>query len=552
MLKKYWMGLDIGGTKCAVLLASVEKGIHICDKICFQTHAELGFENAYERLCASMEEVLARNDLDFRLVNAIGVSCGGPLDSQNGVILCPPNLPGWVNIPLARMLIKRYGVPVYIQNDANACALVEWKLGAGRGTRDMIFLTMGTGMGAGIIADGKLLRGHNDMGGEVGHLRLTEDGPVGYGKAGSFEGFASGGGMLRHAQMLTQARMAAGKTPAWICDGHSLEELTPRLMAEYARNGDEDALAFFEQTGKMLGRGLALLVDAFNPERIIIGSVFVRCEDLLRASMEAELRKEAIPFSLEGFSVVPAQMGESLGDLASIMVALYAMGIDPLSAHAEENPQTIRHYERLFERYPALTPCRDEIAAAYDMLKECYLNGGKLLLVGNGGSCADCEHIVGELMKGFWLKRPLEEAQAEKIRALTEDLLPDTAAMLQRGLPAIALTGHSALSTAVQNDLHPYLAAAQQVMGYGKPGDVVLGISTSGNAKNVALAVSVGKALGLKTLGMTGESGGRLADLCDCTIRVPAKSPADVQEYHLPVYHALCAMLESTFFEPTP
>src|SRR5699024_3947977 len=131
------------------------------------------------------------------------------------VILCPPNLPGWVNIPLARMLTKRYGVPVYIQNDANACALVEWKLGAGRGTRDMIFLTMGTGMGAGIIADGKLLRGHNDMGGEVGHLRLTEDGPVGYGKAGSFEGFASGGGMLRHAQMLTQARMAAGKTPAW-------------------------------------------------------------------------------------------------------------------------------------------------------------------------------------------------------------------------------------------------------------------------------------------------------------------------------------------------
>ena len=121
--------------------------------------------------------------------------------------------------------------------------------------------------------------------------------------------------------------------------------------------------------------------------------------------------------------------------------------------------------------------------------------------------------------------------------------------MLQQGLPAIALTGHSALSTAVQNDLDPSLSAAQQVVGYGRPGDVILGISTSGNAGNVALAVATGKALGLKALGLTGEGGGRLAKLCDCTIRVPAKSPADVQEYHLPVYHTLCAMLESEFFE---
>ena len=203
-MKRYWMGLDIGGTKCAVLLATVDGGIHLKDKLRFATCSERGFEPVYAQLTAAMEEILQKNGLSYADVNAIGVSCGGPLDSRRGVVLCPPNLPGWVNIPLKALLEERCGVPVYLQNDANACALVEWKLGAGRGTRDMIFLTMGTGMGAGVIAEGQLLRGHNDMGGEVGHLRLTEDGPVGFYKAGSFEGYTSGGGIGRQAAELTE------------------------------------------------------------------------------------------------------------------------------------------------------------------------------------------------------------------------------------------------------------------------------------------------------------------------------------------------------------
>ena len=542
------IGYDIGGTKCAVSLGRVEgERMKILDKAQFPTQGAP--EDVLSQMADCAEGLLKKRGLSFRDVASAGISCGGPLDSRRGVVLCPPNLPGWENIPLTEMLSEKYGVPTFIQNDANACALVEWKLGAGRGTQDMIFLTMGTGMGAGVIANGRLLCGHNDMGGEVGHLRLAEDGPWGFGKAGSFEGFASGGGMLRHAQQITQEKIRQGQQPKWIQDGHGLDELTPQLMASYARSGDPDAIDFFNYTGRMLGRGISILVDAFNPERVIIGSIFMRCEDLLRAPMEEELRKEAIPFSLEGFEVVPAETGESLGDYASIMVALYAMNIDPLQASRREKKSVLRHYDRLFERYPALESCRESVFKAYDMLRVCYQNGGKLLLVGNGGSCADCEHIVGELMKGFWLKRPLDEARRAKIRALTEEYLPGTAELLQQGLPAIALTRHSALSTAVQNDLDPSLSAAQQVVGYGRSGDVILGISTSGNAKNVALAVATGKALGLKALGMTGERGGKLAELCDCTIRVPAQSPADVQEYHLPVYHTLCAMLESNFFE---
>ena len=188
---------------------------------------------------------------------------------------------------------------------------------------------------------------------------------------------------------------------------------------------------------------------------------------------------------------------------------------------------------------------------AYLLLRGCYSRGGKLLIVGNGGSCADAGHIVGELMKGFYLKRPFPEEKRAVIAAQTESLLPGTAELLQQALPAIDLTQHGALSTAVQNDLEPLLTAAQQVAGYGKPGNVVLGISTSGNAKNVALAVGVAKALGLSTIGLTGGSGGQLKELCDCAIIAPAHTPADVQEYHLPIYHTLCAMLEEKFFGET-
>ena len=172
-MKNYWIGMDIGGTKCAVQLATLHHGIQLLDNSRFETQCKEGFESVFERLCLEMETLLARNSLDIKQVRAIGISCGGPLDSQRGIIMGPPNLPGWDNIPLVQLLQDRYGIPAFLQNDANACALVEWKIGAGRGTQNMIFLTFGTGLGAGIIASGRLVQGFRDMGGEVGHLRLT-------------------------------------------------------------------------------------------------------------------------------------------------------------------------------------------------------------------------------------------------------------------------------------------------------------------------------------------------------------------------------------------
>lgn len=545
---EYYIGLDVGGTKCAVLLAEVNHGIHIRDKLRFATCTEKGFHYAWENLCKGMEDILARNGKTFADIRAVGVSCGGPLDSRRGLVLSPPNLPGWDEIPLPKMITDRYHVPAFIQNDANACALVEWKLGAGRGTTNMIFLTMGTGMGAGVIAEGQLLCGNTDMGGEVGHIRLTEDGPVGFGKAGSFEGYTSGGGIGRQAVAITEEYIAEGNPPAWIRDGHTIEEVDPKLIADYARKGDRDALAFWQFIGSMLGRGVAQIVDVLNPECIVIGSIFVRCEDLLRPAMEAELHREAIVHSVKGLRVVPAETGEALGDLASIMVALHNLGVDPIETGDETKETVLAHFQRLFERYPALESCRESVMQAYIILRDSYMHGGKLMVGGNGGSCADSEHIVGELMKGFYLKRPVS-AQRKAALSAMDAILPGASGLMQQGLPALALTGHAGLSTAVANDMDPLLAMAQQVLASHKPHDVVMGISTSGNAKNVALAVSCGKALGLKTIGLTGGKGGRLAELCDVAIIAPANTPADVQEYHLPIYHTLCAMIEAKFFD---
>lgn len=208
------------------------------------------------------------------------------------------------------------------------------------------------------------------------------------------------------------------------------------------------------------------------------------------------------------------------------------------------------YLEQLTQRYPALKACADDIRKAYGILEECFARGGKLLVAGNGGSCADSEHIVGELMKGFKLKRRCPREFEDKLREIDPVRGAELAESLQGGLPAIALTGHQGLNTAFINDvkdggLYTY---AQQVYGYGRAGDVLLGISTSGNSKNVMYATVAARALGMKVIALTGASGGELYKVADVTVRVPESETFMVQELHLPVYHCLCLMLEQRFF----
>ena len=203
----------------------------------------------------------------------------------------------------------------------------------------------------------------------------------------------------------------------------------------------------------------------------------------------------------------------------------------------------------LFQRYPTLKNCEEDIYAALTLMKETYMKGGKILVCGNGGSCSDAQHIVGELMKGFLLKRPMTQAQKNTFaEVLGEEDAENFASRLQRGIPAIALDGMSALFTAYANDADADYVYAQAVFGYGKPEDLLIGISTSGNSKNIVLAVKAAKALGVRTVALTGAKESKLSSLSDVTIRVPETETFKVQELHLPVYHYLCAEMEDAFF----
>ena len=205
--------------------------------------------------------------------------------------------------------------------------------------------------------------------------------------------------------------------------------------------------------------------------------------------------------------------------------------------------------DELIKRYPILERVREDIEAVYGILERCYENGGKLLIAGNGGSAADAEHIVGELMKGFVKRRPVTEEMKEALEKADPVRGKELSEKLQGGLPAIALMDHAALSTAFANDVDGMLSYAQQVNGYGKPGDVFLGISTSGNAENVMYAAVTAKAKGMQVVGLTGKDGGKLAGIADAAVIVPEMETYKIQELHLPVYHALCLMLEHRFYE---
>ncbi len=325
-MQKFSLGFDIGGTKCAVVLGkgkipSESCGGFIIDKIRFDTVQSRGWQQIVEELLSSAEKILNRNNVSAQQVVGCGISCGGPLNSANGVIMCPPNLPDWDNVPIVEMAEKRLGIKTYLQNDANACALAEWRFGAGRGTKNMVFLTFGTGMGAGLILDGRLYSGTNDMAGEVGHIRLADDGPVGYGKAGSFEGYCSGGGIAALAKSVAAQKLGQGIVPEFCKTLDEIESITAKSVALAAAAGDETAIEIYNVCGENLGKGLAVIIDILNPQAIVIGSIYQRSADLLRDRMQAVLVREALPQALAACRVLPAELGDSIGDYAALGVA---------------------------------------------------------------------------------------------------------------------------------------------------------------------------------------------------------------------------------------
>ena len=321
-MKKYAIGFDIGGTKCAVVYGSYDENIEIIDKIKFATADISSPIEIVNTLCDKTVELLAAHGKTVADIEGIGISCGSPLDPVKGIVQSPPNLPGWDNIEIVKIVKERIGVNAKLQNDANACALAEWKYGAGRGSDNMIFLTFGTGFGAGLILDGRLYNGVNCMAGAIGHVRLSEDGPVGYGKAGSSAGYCSGGGIASLARTRVLEELQKGHKVSFCPDIESVSHLTAKIVGDAAEAGDELAKAIYAESGKYLGRALSVLVDLLNPDKIVIGSIYARSTDLLRTHMLEEMKKECLPVNFNSVEVVPAELGESIGDIASLAIAL--------------------------------------------------------------------------------------------------------------------------------------------------------------------------------------------------------------------------------------
>ena len=321
------LGIDVGGTKCAIVSGSLSRDgqIHILGKSVFPTETAKGFEYTLKNIFSNIDVELAKSWLSAKDLAAIGISCGGPLDSVKGIIMSPPNLPGWNNIPIVELIEKRYGVKTAVQNDANACTLAEWKYGAGQGYSNVIFLTFGTGMGAGLILDGRLYAGTNDMAGELGHIRLECTGPVGYGKAGSFEGFCSGGGIAQLARTLTLEKLQMGEQVSFCSNIAELDALDAKTVAEAAFKGDPLAIEIYRICGRYLGKGLSILIDVLNPEVIVLGSIYGRSQELIEPHMRQVIEQETLSHSRKVCKIVPAGLGENIGDYAALSVAAYQL-----------------------------------------------------------------------------------------------------------------------------------------------------------------------------------------------------------------------------------
>ena len=318
---KYLAGIDIGGTKCAVTIGWEKDGaITILDKQKFPTPKDPG--EAMKELVSTLRRMLeGRPEITL---SAVGISCGSPLDSKTGLVLAPPNLPDWDRIDVVTPFQEAFGVPAAVQNDANACALAEWRMGAGKGCQNMIFLTFGTGMGAGLILNGRLYSGTNNLAGEVGHIRLAEEGPVGYGKGGSFEGFCSGGGIADLGRKRAGEALDAGKPPLFCPGREDLPRISAKSIAEAMEQGDALAAEIFDTVGEYLGRGISLLVDILNPERIIIGSIYARQRKTLEKRMLEVVEAEALKVSARVCRILPASLGEQIGDYAAVSVGIKA------------------------------------------------------------------------------------------------------------------------------------------------------------------------------------------------------------------------------------
>jgi len=322
-MKEYVVGIDIGGTKLATVVA--DKTGHILGKVRKPTHSEKGPEYAIGLLFDMVREVVNQVGVEQTSISAIGVSCGGPLDTKTGIVYSPPNLPGWDALPLKALLESEFQVPVIIENDANASALAEFRFGGGRGYSAVLYMTMSTGIGGGIVIDGQVYHGANDSAGEVGHQILLPNGPrCGCGKRGCLEALCSGPAIARRAQAALRKQRKGGKSPTallTLADGQ-IEAVKSEHVLAAARTGDALALELVQETAYYMGWGIANLVNILNPDIVLLGTIAVAAGDLLLDPIRETVSKFAMTRPAEAVNIAPAELGDALGDLAAVALVV--------------------------------------------------------------------------------------------------------------------------------------------------------------------------------------------------------------------------------------
>ncbi len=317
-MNSYVVGIDIGGTKLATVVA--DKDGNILQKVRKPTESEKGPRYAVQLLLEMVDEAIDLAGLRREDISGIGVSCGGPLDTKTGIIYSPPNLPGWDALPLKEMIESEFHIPTVIENDANASALAEARFGGGRGYDYVLYMTMSTGIGGGIVANGEIYHGANDSAGEVGHQILLPDGPLcGCGQYGCLEALCSGPAIARRAQEAI-ADQPHTKILA-LADGQ-IDRVRSEHVLQAARDGDALAIALVEETAYYMGWGIANLVNILNPQIVLLGTIAVAAGDLLLDPIRRTVTEMAMQRPLEIVKIMPAELGDSIGDLAAISLVI--------------------------------------------------------------------------------------------------------------------------------------------------------------------------------------------------------------------------------------
>lgn len=491
------LGFDVGGSKFGIIEGDYQATIY--QRRTIPNPPGQGFAASFEAMCAAADDLLRAAQAAGRAVGAISVSIGGPLDIGQGIIYSPPNLPGWDAVPLKALLAERFRLPVYVEHDGNTGALAEFMFGAGVGARNMIFLTLGTGLGAGIIIDGRVYRGTTDTAGEVGINRIAEGGPVAYGKAGSWEGVCSGAGLVKLAHL-----RYPGRWP---------QDALPRDLIADALAGVAEAAALIEEMGMWLGKGCAILVNTLNPQKIVVGTLGVVLGERILAPARRALNADALPIAAAACELVPAKLGDALGDTAALMAAIDAR-------REAANPRLAGLWAGLEVRRRTLEMLLPQIEASADALIAALKAGHKALVFGNGGSAAEAQHLTGELTGRYLAERA--------------------------PLPAVCLSADSSIVTCIGNDYSYEEIFARQIRALAQPGDVAIGLTTSGRSANVLRAFEAARERGAVTIALAGQNGLQSAE-ADYVLAVPAQATARIQEEHLAIIHTWCDALDAAF-----